>query len=99
MSTKTNPLLEEARKKASFPIREMTYVLYEREENVKTREKIQQILDANPIFDKSSEVFMNHQQLYERSVQKSVEFIKTVVQNGWTLEEGKIAYTLIDSVR
>lgn len=67
--TSINPDLELERSKASFPVREMTYLLYGGKEKTEKREKIQRLMENEEVFrSKADALFLDRSSKFERAL-------------------------------
>mmetsp|Transcript_44772 Transcript_44772/g.97463 ORF Transcript_44772/g.97463 Transcript_44772/m.97463 type:complete len:678 (-) Transcript_44772:354-2387(-) len=62
--------LEAERQRASFPVRELTYLLHRGREVTERNEKLQKIVEADPVFDNSDINYLSRPERYQRAMQK-----------------------------
>eukprot|EP00048_Salpingoeca_helianthica_P007565 m.112115 g.112115 ORF g.112115 m.112115 type:complete len:674 (+) comp14366_c5_seq1:2732-4753(+) len=75
------------RSKASFPVDEMSNLLWGGPERRARMEELRTAFSEDPVFRKDDRIFMNHQQAYKRSLEKMAHFHKKMLEMGITKED------------
>ncbi|GBC06010.1 hypothetical protein RclHR1_06560001 [Rhizophagus clarus] len=88
-------LLTQERKSATFDVKELTLLLY----GIKSLERYHRILNIienDPVFDKSNIYFMGRNELFEYAIKKEKRLIQLIKENKWTVEELQFAEWFLD---
>lgn len=87
-------LLLQERNRSSLSIDQLTEFIYGKE-TLERRQRILQVLEAEPVFDKSQNVFTGRVQRYERALARAKQLRRLAVKHGWKLEERRVAAELV----
>ncbi|KAL6074611.1 Acyl-coenzyme A oxidase (Acyl-CoA oxidase) [Balamuthia mandrillaris] len=88
-------LLERERQKASFPVRELTYLYHGGKEKTEFKERIQEAAANDPILSKRDKYFLSRPEYYKRVLQKVVRSLIILLQSGWGEEEARIFFEAV----
>ncbi|POG62924.1 uncharacterized protein OCT59_028044 [Rhizophagus irregularis] len=88
-------LLTQERESASFDVKELTLLLY----GIKDLEryhKILNIIENDPVFDKTNIYFMGRDKLFEYTIKKEKRLVQLIKENKWNVEELQYAEWFLD---
>ncbi|KAF7732469.1 hypothetical protein EC973_003214 [Apophysomyces ossiformis] len=88
--------LENARRKASFPVADMTRFLRGGAEAVENLEKVRAVIEKEPLFNKLNMIFMSRQEQLAHAVRVAERLIEIAEEHGWSEEEFAIMADLND---
>ncbi|CAG8634762.1 8379_t:CDS:2 [Paraglomus brasilianum] len=65
-------------------------------ERIKKYARVQNIIETNPAFDKSTHYYLGREDLYKASLRKEKEIVKLMRKHGWGLDEFQMAEEFLD---
>jgi hypothetical protein len=92
-------VLDQERLNASFPIEELTEVLYGGKAKVAEKRKLQELVRTDPAFIKRDKYFLSRDELYIRGLKATQKLLELTEKHKLTREQFDIVYAELDMVR
>lgn len=87
-------LLAAEREKSTIPVDQLSEFLFTKEK-LQRKKNVLQILEAEPVFDKSQNYFSGRVERFERALARAKRLQKIRAENNWTDEDFYMASDLI----
>ncbi|CAG8616626.1 5199_t:CDS:2 [Paraglomus occultum] len=88
-------LLAAERAQATFRPNDLTDLIYGAEQMNKYA-RVQEIIEADPAFDKSAHYYLGREDLYKASLRKEKRLAKLMRKHGWGIDELQMAEEILD---
>ena len=89
-------MLERERGKASFPVRELTYVLDGGKEATEDKERVCELVAANPTLQADDRYYLGRQETLSRALEKFKTIVTMTLTQGLDREDGHKLYHLVN---